>query len=243
MGHELAKFEFALLGAASTIDEDQLEVGTIEFTRSSVSAACPKLPGIDTVANFQGAWKEVPDVTRRLLGTWLHTFSITGRAWFGGNGSSGWLKLRDADGAVLFENGVLEPSASDTTMISRTGKSGVKVTFQKFDLASPDAVDPFRGVWAHITSGGERQHPRWCRKLTIKGRVWSGDLPGYGGLLAHRPFDGATLLNGSKLSLETESGSLETDTLIFSLESHRSQTVVHLRYRRTEHLENPWVTS
>merc|ERR1712032_644732 len=74
-------------------------------TRSFVSAA--NIPSRDAVANFQGAWKQVGQDSRS-INIALRTFFILGRVWFGGDGSSGYLRLREEDGAVLFEDGVLE---------------------------------------------------------------------------------------------------------------------------------------
>merc|ERR1712032_947307 len=100
------------------------------FTRSESIADCPS---IDMVADFQGAWKEVREEHRPPLQRWLRTFFIMGRAWFGGDGSSGYLQLREADGAIVFQRGVLERTDSHD-MISRTGQSGIRVRFERFVL-------------------------------------------------------------------------------------------------------------
>ena len=61
--------------------------------------------------------------------------------------------------------------------------------------------------------------------------IWGGRVPmslylpkGYGRLLEHCRFDGATLLNGCRVAFQPDFMGLETEILILSLESVESES-------------------
>ena len=68
---------------------------------------------------------------------------------------------------------------------------------------------------------------------------------GYGRLLEHCRFDGATLLNGCRVAFQPDFMGLETEILILSLESVESESfrTEDFHYHSMEYLVSSWVTS
>jgi hypothetical protein len=189
--------------------------------------------GFEALAQCQGAWQQVQprDTPVRWADPWLQTFMITGRVYFGGDGSSGYLERR-GDGAVLMEKGIISME-EDGNILCRVGKSGIAIRFMRLNLPTPDEVDLFRGIW--IFSNGNMDPPDWLRVLTVIGRIWVSSSPSYGGLLEAQGANGGVLFLGLDLSL-TYSG--HADCPMLRLRDRRAN--VCMTYRLDAELGNPW---
>merc|ERR1740138_291120 len=61
------------------------------------------LPHPDMVCDFQGGWTAIRLRQEQPVASRLRTFVVTGRAWFGGDGSDACLQMRDYDREILLE--------------------------------------------------------------------------------------------------------------------------------------------
>lgn len=195
----LTSMEVATLGAECiTNDEDteQLELAT-QFDRiESGVIATASLPHPEMVVDFQGPWRQQCG-GGTAVSPWLRSFIITGRIYFRGDGSEGWLLLRSDDNAILLEGGALSLE-EDGAVLIRTGRSGTPVRFERFMMPPCDLLNPFQGLWTYFAcdDAHEAVTDKWWSCLRICGRVWKCARPGSGGLIEFRQHDSAILLNG-----------------------------------------------
>jgi hypothetical protein len=188
-------------------------------------------PGFEALAACQGAWQEIPQNGRRFADVWIQSFVITGRAWFGGDGSDGYLERRD-DGVVIMDGGELTVEEDGTgSVLVRRGKSGRVLRFERIRLPDPDSLDALRGDWFCVE--GNVHPPVWLQQVTIEGSVWTGNDPGHGGLLEAQNVSRGVKLLGNVLSLTYSPG----QEAQLSMTGPRG---ARLLYQRVEAIDDPW---
>lgn len=106
-------------------EREATPISTREWSLSHSDESGP-LPFPDLVTPLQGRWRLRPDETG--ASAWPQNFIIAGSLFFCEDGTSGWLRLRSVDNAVLLMGAELR-TESDGAVLSRIGPTGLRTRF------------------------------------------------------------------------------------------------------------------
>lgn len=151
------------------------------------STCAPTLlyPMPDQVSELQGPWELIPG--ERLPDAWLRAFLISNRVWIASDGSDDWLRRCKTTGKVMLAGGTLDLEAEANVLV-RTGRSGQKLRFRRFELPEGEAVEQLRGSWS-LVEGRLLPAEEWLQTLSIDGVVWRSSRAHNCGILRRRSND------------------------------------------------------